>query len=126
MATNKLISYFCNVCGRRTPSSVGADKSFHFTCSVHGDVAAYKSVQYVQDNTRVIESTAKTTKEPAMTMNDDKEALRTYLHGLFYAAEKKNKSKAWMAYQAARRAYKMKSVPLWRGALDALINIGNS
>ena len=125
MVTNKLISYFCNICGRHVFSSV-VEGVFTFTCSKHGDVAAYKSIQYVQDEGKVIEVTAKEVKEARMTMDDDGEKLRTYLHGLFFAAEKKNKSKAWMAYAAARRAYKMKSVPLWRGALDALINLGNS
>ena len=123
MATNKLTSYYCNICGRHVVACVAADRTLQFHCEKHGEVAAYKSVQYVQDETRVIKPTV---KEAIMTMNNSDDQLRTYVHGLFFAAEKKNKSKAWLAYHALRRAYKMKSVPLWRGALDALINLGNS
>lgn len=52
--------------------------------------------------------------------------LRSYIHGLFFKAEKKNKARAWMMLCALRRAYAKKSVPLYRGALDALINLANS
>jgi ribosomal protein S27AE len=117
MADNKLISRFCEKCGRRVVAGVALDHTIQFHCTKCGDMAnAHTVVKYVP---------APVTKEE-VPMNDDAEKLRAYVHGLFYAAEKKNKSKAWLALAAARRAYKMKSVALWRGALDALINLGNS
>lgn len=65
------------------------------------------------------------TNMPKMTKRTNEE-LRSYIHGLFFKAEKKNKTRAWMMLCALRRAYQKKSVPLYRGALDALINLANS
>lgn len=65
------------------------------------------------------------TNMPKLNKCTDEE-LRIYVHGLFFKAAEKNKSRAWMMLYALRRAYLKKSVPLYRGALDALINLANS